>query len=83
MFGGIGDKKTLNNIRTANIAFTPSALKLSKKSAVSMKIKTDLSKMFEGETQLSIAKKPVVMGGPMSKKITDNYKTMFSFNGFN
>jgi hypothetical protein len=83
MFGGIGDKKTLNNIRTANITFTPGALKLGKKSAASMKIKTDLSKMFEGETQLSIAKNPVVMGGPMSKKITDNYKTMFSFNGFN
>lgn len=83
MFGGIGDKKTLNNIRTANITFTPGELKLGKKSVASMKIKTDLSKMFDGETQLSIAKNPVVMGGPMSKKITDNYKTMFSFNGFN
>ena len=45
-------------------------------------IKTDVSKIMNGETNVSMAKNPVVMGGPYSAKITENYKTMFSFAGF-
>ena len=78
MFGGIGDKKTLNNIRVASINFGSKGLKAGKATAMAARIKTDVSKIFDGEKPFSIAKSPVVMGGPKSKVITDNYKTMFS-----
>jgi hypothetical protein len=78
MFGGIGDKRTLNNIRVATISFGTKPLKVGKASSAIASIKTDVSKIFDGQSPISIAKSPVVMGGPKSKVITDNYKTMFS-----
>lgn len=81
LFGGIGDKKTLNNIRVANVIFEGKTLKV-KAENTAITIKTDVSKILGGETTVSMAKNPVVMGGPFSEKIANNYKTMFSFGGF-
>jgi hypothetical protein len=82
LFGGIGDKKTLNNIRIADINFGEKALKIKSIGNAVIGIKTDVSKIMNGETNVSMVKNPVVMGGPYSAKITENYKTMFSFAGF-
>lgn len=82
LFGGIGDKKTLNNIRNVSLAFNNETIKLKAgKVAPIIRIKMDASKILNGETTVSIAKNPSVMGGPYSAKIAENYKSMFSYNG--
>ena len=82
-FGGIGEKKTLNNIKTAKIDFGGKAIKLKSKKQIEIVIKTDVSKILNGPTNISIAKDPSVMGGPLSAKIADNYKNMLSFGSIN
>lgn len=83
LFGGIGDKKTLNNIKAAQVDFGKNILKLkSGKEAPTVVIKTDVSKIMNGSTTVSIAQNPSVMAGPYSAKIANNYQSMFSFEGF-
>ncbi|RYU94513.1 MbnP family protein [Emticicia agri] len=82
LFGGIGNKKTLNNIRYATIDFGKETLRIKdSKNIPQITIKADASKILNGETNIEIAKNPTVMGGPFSAKIAENYKTMFSFVG--
>ncbi|MBA4853413.1 MbnP family protein [Emticicia sp. BO119] len=82
LFGGIGNKKTLNNIRYATIDFGGETLRVKDNKFVPViTIKTDASRLLNGDTNVEIAKNPTVMGGPFSAKIAENYKTMFSFAG--
>ena len=81
LFGGMGDKKTLNNIKLANVAFGSKKLKIKANKAQYMVIKTDASHLLNGTTNISFAKNSNVMGGPFSAKIADNYSDMFSFGG--
>lgn len=82
LFGGIGDKKTLNNIKVADLSFGSETLKVKAgKTIPQVKVKTDASKILNGATTVSIAQNPSVMGGPYSAKIADNYQSMFSFVG--
>lgn len=82
LFGGIGDKKTLNNIKVADLNFGNETLKVKAgKTIAQVQVKTDASKILNGATTVSIAKNPSVMGGPYSAKIANNYQDMFSFAG--
>ena len=82
LFGGIGNKKTLNNIRYATIDLGGETLRIKdNRSVPQINIKTDAGKLLNGDTNVEIAKNPTVMGGPYSAKIAENYKTMFSFAG--
>lgn len=82
LFGGIGDKKTLNNIKNANLSFGNEILKVKAgKTMAQVQLKADASKIMNGTTTISIAKNPSIMGGPNSAKIADNYQSMFSFGG--
>ncbi len=81
LFGGMGDKKTLNNIKVANLAFGKEKVKIKTDKNTVIGIKTDVSKLFNGPTNVSLATTPTVMAGPFSAKIADNYATMFSYTG--
>lgn len=82
LFGGIGEKKTLNNIQVATFDFGKQALKVKASDKnLTLGIKADVAKILNGETNVSMKTNPVIMGGPFSKKIAENYKTMFSFAG--
>ena len=82
LFGGMGDKKTLNNIKLANVNFGSKKLKIKNNQTQYMVIKTDALHILNGSTNISIAKNSNVMGGPFSAKIADNYADMFRFGGF-
>jgi hypothetical protein len=82
LFGGMGDKKTLNNIKLANMDFGSKKLKIKNNQTHYMVIKTDALHMLNGATNISFAKNPNVMAGPFSAKIADNYTDMFTFGGF-
>ncbi|MBL7815412.1 MAG: hypothetical protein JNL70_10385 [Saprospiraceae bacterium] len=82
LFGGMGDKKTLNNIKETKLSFGSKKLKVKDNTTHYMVIKTDASHILNGSTNISIAKNPSIMAGPFSAKIADNYNVMFSFGGF-
>lgn len=79
-FGGIREKRTLNNIK--NVSLSLGDFKMKQKSSKLAVIKTDVSKIMNGETNISMAQNHSVMGGPLSAKIANNYETMFTFSGF-
>lgn len=81
LFGGMGDKKTLNNIKTAKLSFGTDKVKIKTEKNTTIGIKTDVSKLFTGSTNVSLATNPTVMAGPYSAKIADNYASMFSYEG--
>lgn len=81
LFGGMGDKKTLNNIKTAKLGFGSEKVKIKTDKNTIIGIKTDVSKLFTGSTNVSLATNPTVMAGPYSAKIADNYASMFSYEG--
>lgn len=82
LFGGIGNKKTLNNIKYATINFGDAVFRVkSDKNTSVVHIKADALKLMNGQTNVDIAKNPAVMGGPFSARIAENYQTMFSFSG--
>ncbi|MFN8355190.1 MAG: MbnP family protein [Spirosomataceae bacterium] len=81
LFGGIGDKKTLNNIKQANLDFG-GKLKIKAEQTAQIEVQADASKLFNGTTNVDLAKNPTVMAGPYSKNVADNYTQMFSFEGF-
>jgi hypothetical protein len=81
LYGGMGEKKTLNNIKLANVDFGGKKLKIKANKAQYMVIKTDASHILNGSTNVSFAKNSNVMAGPFSAKIAENYSNMFSFGG--
>lgn len=79
LFGGIGNKKTLNNIRVANVGFDKKMLTIkNQKKIPQLSVKTDVLKILNGETNINIATNPAVMASPFSARIAENYKSMFS-----
>lgn len=79
LFGGIGDKKTLNNIRTSKVFFDGTQLGITDGQTTQLTIKTDILKIFKGSTTVRFSENPTVMTSDFSQKIADNYKNMFSF----
>ncbi len=81
LFGGIGEKKTLNNIKLTTLAFGGKELKIKANQPQYLVIKTDALRLLNGPANISFAKNPSVMAGPYSATIADNYLHMFSFGG--
>lgn len=81
LFGGMGDKKTLNNIKLATLDFGKEKVKIKADKNTTIGIKTDAVKLFNGSTNVSLSTNPVVMASPFSAKIADNYTSMFLYDG--
>lgn len=80
LFGGY-NKPTLNNVRTAAIAFGGESVKVSKSDTPEIKIEADILRILNGPTTLSIVKNPSVMASPISQKVADNYVNLFQYKG--
>ncbi len=82
LFGGIGDKKTLNNIKQTTLSFGGEELRIKGGATpLAIFIKADALKLMNGPNNVDMAKNATVMGGPYSATIANNYQTMFSFGG--
>lgn len=79
--GGYGgfDSKTLNCIRYRTLTFEK--LKVSEKKTAQVNVTFDASKFFSAQTPIKVTEKRSIMGGPVSVKIADNYKDIFSLSG--
>lgn len=80
LFGGM-NSPTVNNIK--NITLDLKEKQVAKTGAGKnpvIRIHTNILQMFTGTENISIAKNPVVMVSPFSKKIADNYASMFSLD---
>ncbi|WP_460672593.1 MbnP family protein [Larkinella ripae] len=77
LFGGY-HSKTINNLKTIQLAFTPEPAHVSVNGTTSVTIKADVMKVFDGAKPLSIAKNSTIMVSPLSADVAANYATMFS-----
>lgn len=76
-FGGY-DAPTINNIKTITIDLTQGGVpKVRSGREANIHLMVDISKVFSGNTTLSIAANPTVMFSAFSVNIADNYTAMF------
>lgn len=79
--GGFGRANVkINNIRTVSLPFTGTVAHVESGSTPTIGLKTDVLKIFNGPTKLSIAQNPSVMFDLYSTNIADNYAQMFSYD---
>ncbi|MCX6217159.1 MbnP family protein [Spirosoma sp.] len=79
--GGFGRANVkINNIRTLSLPFTGTVARVESGSIPTVSLKTDVLKIFNGSTKLSIAQNPSVMFELYSTNIADNYAQMFSYD---
>lgn len=77
-FGGY-NKPSINNIRTVTIDLSQKGeIKAKDNTAATVVLETDVLRVFNGKTKVSIEKNPAVMFGDFSKLISENYTEMFS-----
>lgn len=79
--GGLNGKKTINNLRTITIPFSTDRVAVQPGATPVVQITTDVAKVFNGPTQLSIAAHPGVMFEDYSKNIADNMAQMMRYGG--
>ena len=83
LFGGM-NTATLNNIKTINIDLTSKGILKAKYGRnLSIKLKADVLKMFNGSSNVSIAANSVVMANTYSATVANNYANMFSHESTN
>jgi hypothetical protein len=77
--GGFGGmiSKSINNIRSVSRSFNGQVATVGKETQTTVNIQVDAAKLFDGPTQLSIAKNTTVMSGEISGLIANNYVNMF------
>ena len=78
--GGYDGKKTINNLRTVTLTFGSDKAKVKTAAISTVRLKTDVLKIFNGSTQLSIAQHSSVMFEPYSTNIANNYMQMISYD---
>jgi hypothetical protein len=78
LFGGY-DTKTLNNLRTPTVSFGSNTVSVQAAQTTPISLKADVLRVFDGKTQVSIAKNSTVMVSPYSANLADNYAQMFQF----
>jgi hypothetical protein len=78
--GGFNGKKTINNLRTISLSFNGDVVKVDPSVKPKVQLKTDVLKVFNGPTKLSIAQNSSVMFDPYSTNIANNYAAMFSYD---
>jgi hypothetical protein len=77
-FGGY-NKPSLNNLKVVTIDLSEQGIvDTKKKKHATVNFQADALKVFNGKTQMSIAKDSNVMFGNLSKSVADNYSGMFS-----
>lgn len=77
-FGGY-NKPGLNNIQKISLDFkTFGKLKLAVEKESLIRIKADLLRVFDGDTQVDLSKNASVMFGSFSSLVAKNYRSMFS-----
>lgn len=79
--GGFGRSNVkINNLRTVTLSFNSDVANVQPNATPTIRLKTDVLKIFNGPTQLSIAQHPSVMFDLYSTNIADNYVQMFSYD---
>ncbi|MFD2570056.1 MbnP family protein [Spirosoma soli] len=78
--GGFGVIKKINNLRSATVTFSGDLAKVERATVPTIRLKTDVLKLFNGPTQVSIAQHSSVMFEPYSSNIADNYRQMISYD---
>lgn len=76
LFGGL-NTPTINNLKKVSLDLKPrgtAKVTLAKPSNIHMTV--DISKIFDGNTKVSIAKNPAVHANPFSATIANNYASM-------
>lgn len=78
LFGGMSSP-TVNNIKIITLDLAnKDILNVSSSKIVTVDIAADILKMFEGNTNISIAKNSTVMVSPFSVNVANNYAGMFT-----
>lgn len=75
-FGGM-TSATINNIKTISLTFPAAAATVRSNIAPEVHLLTDVKKVLDGATNISIATTPMLMFDPASTTIANNYKNMF------
>lgn len=78
-FGGYSSA-TINNIKTKSITFGTEVAKVRKDASPEVHLTADILKLFNGNTNVSIAANPTVMFAPFSVNVANNYVNMFEFD---
>ncbi len=73
-----GYREPTDFIRTSSLTFAKEPMKINPGKATTIYIKTDVSKILAGKTQIDFSKLSSVTDFNNAGKIADNYKTMFS-----
>jgi hypothetical protein len=80
LFGGY-TAPTINNLKTITLDLTArGTAKIKATKSANIHLLVDIMKVFNGTTNISIAKNSVVMVSPFSATIANNYVNMFSHN---
>ncbi|GAB3691286.1 hypothetical protein GCM10027592_09180 [Spirosoma flavus] len=78
--GGYNGKKTINNLRTVTLPFRSDVVSVQPTTTSTVQLTTDVLKLFDGTTKLSIAQHSTVMFEPFSTGIADNYAQMIRYD---
>lgn len=78
--GGYNGKKTINNLRTVSLSFGGSTARVQTGGTPTVRLKTDVLKVFNGPTTLSIARHSTVMFEDYSTTIANNYASMIRYD---
>ncbi|GAB3999460.1 hypothetical protein GCM10028807_49720 [Spirosoma daeguense] len=78
--GGYNGKKTINNLRTVTLPFGSDVISVQPTTTPAVQLTTDLLKVFDGSTKLSIAQHSTVMFEDFSIGIANNYAQMIRYD---
>ena len=79
--GGYGNNgSSLNNIKIITIPLGSTECEVSEDKKLTINIKSDISKVFNGKKEITIVDHPIITFSPFSKDIADNYSEMMSFS---
>ena len=79
-FGG-RDTRTINNLKTVTINFGSDRASVKPAQVPTVTVQTDVLKIFDGPTPVSIAKNPEVMVSAYSQTVANNYARMMTYKG--
>lgn len=79
--GGFGNNgSSLNNIKVITIPLGSTECEVSEDKKLTINLKADISKVFNGKKEITIVDHPIITFSPFSIDIADNYSEMLSFS---
>lgn len=79
--GGFGNNgSSLNNIKIITIPLGSTECEVSEDKKLTINIKSDISKVFNGKKEITIVDHPIITFSPFSVDIANNYSEMMSFS---